>query len=95
MGFDSLVSERPSASAEPDAGRSPWNPLAAAALAGGALAATAGAYVGTRALVRRNRAEDGKPVSSVMATAITASDLAASQAQSEPPAPVEPPLRPL
>ena len=55
-----------------------WHPLAAAAVVGGALAATAGAYVGTRALARRNGAKDGK-VSSVMATAMTACDVAQSK----------------
>ena len=69
--------------ATPDSGAAPeavvvgsrWHPLAAAAVVGGALAATAGAYVGTRALARRNGAKDGK-VSSVMATAMTACDVA-------------------
>ena len=61
--------------AEYVAGGSQWNPLTAAALAGGVLAATAGAYLGTRALARRNGASEGKPVSSVMAAAITACDL--------------------
>ena len=56
-------------------GGSQWNPVAAAAIAGGVLAATAGAYLGTRALARRNGARDGKPVNSVMAAAITACDL--------------------
>ena len=51
------------------------HPLAAAAIVGGALAATAGAYLGTRALARRNGAREGKPVNSVMAAAITACDL--------------------
>ena len=72
----------------PQAGASPeavvvgsrWHPLAAAAVVGGALAAGAGAYVGTRALARRNGAKDGK-VSSVMATAMTANDVAQSKRQ--------------
>lgn len=55
------------------AGGSQWHPLTTAALIGGAVAATAGAYLGTRALARRN---GGKPVNSVLATAITACDLA-------------------
>lgn len=59
----------------------PLHPLKAAALVGGALAATAGAYYGTRALARRNGARDGKPVNSVMATAITATDLAQTAAE--------------
>lgn len=58
------------------AGGGQLHPLKAAALVGGALAATAGAIYGTRALARRNGARDGKPVSSVMAAAITACDLA-------------------
>lgn len=58
------------------AGTAQIHPLKAAALVGGAIAATAGAYYGTRALARRN-SQDGK-VSSVMATAITASDVAPS-----------------
>jgi hypothetical protein len=45
--------------------------LIAAAIIGGAAAAAAGAYLGTRALARRN-AREGKPLNSVMATAITA-----------------------
>jgi len=61
---------------EDHAGSAQMHPLKAAALVGGALAATAGAYYGTRALARRN-ARDGK-VSSIMATAITACDVAPS-----------------
>lgn len=69
--------------ASPEAGAAPeavvvasrWHPLAAAAVVGGALAATAGALVGTRAMARRNGVKDGK-VSSVMATAMTACDVA-------------------
>ena len=57
------------------AGGSALHPLAAAAMIGGALAAGAGAYIGTRALARRNGAKNGR-VSSIMATAITACDLA-------------------
>ncbi|MBA3676208.1 MAG: hypothetical protein H0W74_02235 [Sphingosinicella sp.] len=51
-------------------------PVAAAALFGGTMAAAAGAYFGTRALARRNREQNGRPINSVMATAITACDLA-------------------
>ena len=58
------------------AGGSQWHPLTTAAIVGGAIAATAGAYLGTRALARRNGGGDGKPVNSVLATAITACDLA-------------------
>ena len=65
------------------AGGSQWHPLTTAAMIGGALAAGAGAYIGTRALARRNGAKDGK-VSSVMATAITACDLAQEKKGREP-----------
>ena len=68
--------QQDSPEAEFVAGGSQWHPLTAAALVGGAIAATAGAaYIGTRALARRNGACEGKPVSSVMAAAITACDL--------------------
>ena len=50
------------------------HPIRAAAVVGGALAAGAGAYFGTRALAQRNATRDGK-VSSVMAAAITACDV--------------------
>lgn len=63
------------------AGGSQLHPLKAAALAGGVLAAGAGAYLGTRALARRNGAREGKPVSSVMAAAITACDLKTNQGE--------------
>ena len=54
--------------------------LLTAALIGGAVAAGAGAFVGTRAIARRNGARAGKPLNSVMETAITASDLSTTQA---------------
>lgn len=57
------------------AGGSLSHPMAAAAVIGGLVAAGAGAYVGARTLARRNGASDGKPVSSVMANAITATDV--------------------
>ncbi|HEV2080404.1 MAG TPA: hypothetical protein VGR19_10990 [Allosphingosinicella sp.] len=53
-----------------------FRPLTAAAVLGGAVAATAGAYLGTRALARKNREKDGRPINSVMAAAITATALA-------------------
>jgi hypothetical protein len=53
-----------------------FNALTAAALFGGAVTAAAGAYFGTRALARKNREKDGRPLNSVMAAAITACDLA-------------------
>lgn len=65
------------------AGGSQWHPLTTAAMIGGALAATAGAYIGTRALARRNGNGNGK-VSSVMATAITATDLAQKKEGAQP-----------
>jgi hypothetical protein len=68
-------SESQSPPAEFVVGGSQWHPLTTAALVGGAIAATAGAYLGTRALARRNGASEGNPVSSVMAAAITACDL--------------------
>ncbi|MDQ3139693.1 MAG: hypothetical protein M3Q15_03095 [Pseudomonadota bacterium] len=52
------------------------SPIVAAALFGGTMAAAAGAYFGTRALARRNREKDDRPLNSVMAAAITACDLA-------------------
>ena len=52
------------------------NPVTTATIVGGILAAGAGAYLGTRALGRRN-SKEGKPVNSVMANAITASDVKA------------------
>ncbi len=61
------------------AGGAQWSPLATAALVGGAIAATAGAWLGTRALARRNARADGRPVNSVMANAITACDVAHGQ----------------
>jgi len=51
------------------------NPYMAAALVGGGLVAGTGAWLGTRALARKNCA-GGRPLNSVMATAITASDVA-------------------
>ncbi len=65
------------------AGGSQWHPLTTAAVIGGAIAAGAGAYIGTRALARRNCDRNGK-VSSIMATAITATDLAQKKGPSEP-----------
>lgn len=48
-------------------------PFAAAAIAGGAAAAAAGAFIGARALARRNGV-----VNPVLATAITAQEAAAA-----------------
>jgi hypothetical protein len=66
------------------AGGSQWHPLTTAAIIGGAVAATAGAYLGTRALARRNAGKDGKPVNSVLATAITACSLAPKKEEKQP-----------
>ncbi len=60
------------------AGGSQWNPLTAAALVGGAMAATAGAYLGAKAIARRNAGKDGR-INSVLCTAITAGDMAADK----------------
>lgn len=77
------------------AGGSQWHPLTMAAVIGGAIAATAGAYLGTRALARRNARKDGRPVNSVMAAAITASDMAPKpRSGSPPPAENEPEVAP-
>ena len=77
--------ERGDESTPPEAvaGGSQWHPLTTAAVIGGAIAATAGAYIGTRALARRNCGKDGK-VSSVMAAAITATDLAQKKGSGDP-----------
>jgi hypothetical protein len=66
------------------------HPVATAAIVGGAAAVAAGAFFGPRALAARRR--EGQPINSVMETAITACDLAESQAM-EPATPAEPPLR--
>lgn len=55
--------------------------LLTAALIGGTVAAGAGAYVGARALARRNGARTGHPLNAVMETAITACDVGATQAR--------------
>jgi len=60
------------------AGGVQWHPLTAAALVGGAVAATAGAYLGAKALARRNAGKDGR-INSVLCTAITACDVAADK----------------
>ena len=93
--FDN-VKEKPQP--EDVAGGVQWHPLTTAAIIGGAVAATAGAYLGTRALARRN-SRDGRQVNSVMKAAITATDMANCQAgkepdvASEPKVPAEPKLR--
>jgi hypothetical protein len=57
------------------AGGVQWNPLTAAALVGGAVAAGAGAYLGAKALKRRNAGKDGR-INSAMSAAITANEAA-------------------
>ena len=52
--------------------------LAAAAIIGGAAAAATGAFIGARALARRNGARKGKPVNQVLAAAITACEAKAA-----------------
>ena len=74
------------------AGGAQWSPLATAALMGGAIAAGAGAWLGTRALAHRNARADGRPVNSVMANAITACDVA--HPQKTPRTPTEPWVEP-
>ena len=66
------------------AGGSQWHPLTTAAVIGGAIAAAgAGAYLGRRAMARRNCDSNGK-LSPLMATAITATDLAHKKDHPEP-----------
>lgn len=48
------------------------HPYTAAAIAGGAAAIAGGAFVGARALARRNGASADKPVNPILQTAITA-----------------------
>lgn len=59
------------------------NPALAAALIGGAAAATAGALWSARAIARRNGARRAKDLSPVMQTAVTASELARSPSAEE------------
>ena len=78
------------------AGGAEWSPIKAAALVGGAVAATAGAWLGSRAIAQRNARADGRPVNSVMANAITACDVArartAPRTPREPSVEAEPPI---
>ena len=48
------------------------HPYTAAAIAGGAAAIAGGAFIGARALARRNGASADKPVNPILQTAITA-----------------------
>ena len=54
------------------------SPFAVAAIAGGAAAAATGAFIGARALARRNGARDGKPLNAILANAVTACEAAAA-----------------
>lgn len=65
------------------AGEAQKRPFAAAAIVGGAAAATAGAFIGARAIARRNGATKGHPVNSVLETAITACEAAAAARDAE------------
>ena len=60
------------------------NPAMAAAIIGGAAAATAGAIWSARAIARRNGAHDAHDLSPVMQTAVTACELAHRQSAEEP-----------
>ena len=53
-------------------------PFTAAAIAGGAAVAATGAFIGARALARRNCAGNGKPLNSILANAVTACEAAAA-----------------
>jgi hypothetical protein len=53
-------------------------PFTAAAIVGGAAAAATGAFIGARALARRNGAGEGKPLNAVLKNAITANEAAAA-----------------
>ncbi|HEY0627008.1 MAG TPA: hypothetical protein VGD10_09775 [Allosphingosinicella sp.] len=68
--------EIPDGSAADKEEKGRMNPIVTAALLGGGVAAAAGAYFGTRALARKNKEQNGRPLNSVLATAITACDLA-------------------
>jgi hypothetical protein len=54
------------------------HPYTAAAIAGGAAAIAGGAFVGARALARRNGASADKPVNPILQTAITACECRAN-----------------
>ena len=57
------------------------HPYTAAAIAGGAAALAGGAFVGARALARRNGASADKPVNQILQTAITACECRAKPAE--------------
>ena len=70
--------------AQDGAGDRRVNPAMAAAIIGGAAAATAGAIWSARAIARRNGARDAHDLSPVMQTAVTACELAHRQSAEEP-----------
>ena len=53
-------------------------PFTTAAIVGGAAAAATGAFIGARALARRNGTEEGKKLNAVLENAITANEAAAA-----------------
>jgi hypothetical protein len=59
------------------------NPFTTAAILSGAAAAATGAFIGARALARRNGAREGRPLNPVLENAITASEAAAACGQAE------------
>jgi hypothetical protein len=54
------------------------HPYTAAAIAGGAAALAGGAFIGARALARRNGASADRPVNQILQTAITACEAKAT-----------------
>jgi hypothetical protein len=59
------------------------HPYATAAIAGGAAALAGGAFVGARALARRNGASADQPVNPILQTAITACEAKAGPAKKD------------
>ena len=53
-------------------------PFTTAAIVGGAAAAATGAFIGARALARRNGAHEGQKLNAVLKNAITANEAAAA-----------------
>ena len=58
-------------------------PYAAAAIAGGAAALAGGAFLGARALARKNGASADKPVNPILQAAITASECRSKPAETK------------
>ncbi|MDB5692925.1 MAG: hypothetical protein JWO81_1988 [Alphaproteobacteria bacterium] len=59
------------------------HPYAAAAIAGGAAALAGGAFIGARALARRNGASPDRPVNPILQAAITACEAKAMPAKKD------------